>query len=574
MFAAWAAENCSGRSSSSLASSCGQMMIGAGEAAPCDLPAWCSPPDALAAEVEVWRVPREGTPHAIALGARPWLQLGRRQQCERSRQPDLELYTRTASRKQAILLRNWHGQVFIMDLGSSHGTFLGRRKLEAKQPKEWRPGTTLFFADQQTETFELRLKLKVGSSLPVPPSKPASTGPNPSSFTGARRMMGAQMREEIVMRPKLSLEEEVKEPEPEVEEVKTVEVEKLYPGDWEVPADGLSNIGWKPAEEVGAVTPVTPKQEQVEASVCQDDLGHTLQQVLLERFGPDVLGTLRRGPHYPCPDKQGWQIDLWSGRSCPFDPKQVAIVVTKVTIKPSVGLTRHVSLEWLDTNVSPPLIVRLTDAPIDVAEPLKVGRWQLDMTLKETSSNSGVVSLSSCQYLPSKVFIRLCSHALVDGVEVPAHFGSTLRSLHIGGDSWALPGGETVSHERKPEALEPPKRKEQLEPRAPEAGESQGALKRSKERPEKVREESGRKTSPKGEPLHRSPTPITRKRSRSSSASRSRSLRREEELLRLPGSQLVDRLKDDIKARRLSCPDFKHARLRAAYSQALDLLNS
>lgn len=474
-----------------------------------------------------------------------------------------------------------------MDLGSSHGTFLGGRKLEAKEPKEWRPGTTLFFADQQTETFELRLKLRVGSSLPVPPTKPASTGAKPSSFTGARRMMGAQLREEIVMRPKLEVE--VKEPEPEVEEVmevKTAKVVKLYPGDWQVPADGLSNIGWKPAEEVETrATPVTPKQEQVVGSVCQDDLGNALQQVLLERFGPDVLGTLRRGPHYPCPDERGWQIDLWSGKSSPFDPKQVAIVVTKVIIKPSVGLTRLVSLEWLNTNVSPPLIVRLTDAPIEVAEPLKVGRWQLDMTLTETSSNTGVVSLSSCQYLPSKVFIRICSHALVDGVAVPGHFGSTLRSLDICGDEWALPGGESVksssakhvvSDEPKPEASEPPnKSKDKPEPTEPEPGKNSDPSNRPKDQPaEKARKKSGsaKKSKPtdlKAEPVQRS---STSKRSRSSSALRSPSPRREEELLRLPGSQLVDQLKDDIVARRLSCPDFKHARLRAAYSHALELL--
>ena len=46
----------------------------------------------------------------------------------------------------------------------------------------------------------------------------------------------------------------------------------------------------------------------------------------------------------------------------------------------------------------------------------------------------------------------------------------------------------------------------------------------------------------------------------------------EEELMQLPASQLVARMKAGIIANRLTSPDFKHGRLRAAYSRALDLL--
>ena len=46
----------------------------------------------------------------------------------------------------------------------------------------------------------------------------------------------------------------------------------------------------------------------------------------------------------------------------------------------------------------------------------------------------------------------------------------------------------------------------------------------------------------------------------------------EEELMQLPASQLVARMKAGIIAKRLTSPDFKHGRLRAAYSKALDLL--
>ena len=42
--------------------------------------------------------------------------------------------------------------------------------------------------------------------------------------------------------------------------------------------------------------------------------------------------------------------------------------------------------------------------------------------------------------------------------------------------------------------------------------------------------------------------------------------------MQLPASQLVARMKAGIIAKRLTSPDFKHGRLRAAYSKALDLL--
>lgn len=452
---------------------------------PCELPSWCSPPESDAT-LEVWRVPSapDAAPEPILLGLRPWVHFGRRQQCKIHRQPDVELHTRTASRKQALLLRNFHGQVFLLDMGSSHGTFLGRQKLQAKMPKEWKPGVVVFFADANTETFELRPRQfghPFSGSVPgLPYAKPmVATGPTGiagiasmvvgGNFAGARRMMGIQLGEEIAVKPKLAKVESEIGGEDEEQNDTTNEgntepskAEKLYPGDWQVPADGLSKIGWKPeshqvedsdkghqveegtvsTKQVSTIEPAAVSTPVGKSSVETGSLADRLQQIMSKYFGPDVISTLRsKGPRYPCPDRPDWQLNLWSGRSRPYDPAQPAIVVIKAAVRLSVGLTRQVSLEWLSANLptESQLLVRFTDAPLELAEPADAGRWQLDLPLM-VSGNTGIVSLSSCQALPQKLFVRLCScHSSRAADILPGGvFGSTLRPLDIEGDEWIL----------------------------------------------------------------------------------------------------------------------------------------
>ena len=412
-------------------------------------------------------MPLDGAPEPIMLGCRPWVHFGRRPQCKKDRQPDVELFTRTASRKQAILLRNWHGQVFLMDLGSSHGTFLGRQKLVAKSPKEWKPGTMVFFADYHTESFELRPRPNLGCpKMHVIPKIPSESGklqgPTGISgiasmamgqFAGARRMMGAQLGEEMILRPKQAEQnEEAGEAEDKVEQIEEAaeKAELLYPGDWRVPADGLTKIGWKPEdpkEKADIVIDPPPesrtKQTANEAvqSPCAlaghgEKLGERLQQVMLERFGPKVSTFLKaKGPRYPCPEKESFQLDLISGRCGFYDPNQAVIVLVKVSAQPSVGLTQQVSLEWLHANISEhSLVARFTDAPVEIAEPSTAGYWYLDLPLK-ASQNKGTVSLSSFQPLPGKLFVRLCSIS-IDGQL--STFGSSLRPLDINRDEWSL----------------------------------------------------------------------------------------------------------------------------------------
>jgi len=71
--------------------------------------------------------------------------------------PDIGLAPVRASRRHALLLRDWIGRVFLMDLGSPNGTFMDNGKLVPKQIVEWQVGSSVYFAAPSPEIFELRL---------------------------------------------------------------------------------------------------------------------------------------------------------------------------------------------------------------------------------------------------------------------------------------------------------------------------------------------------------------------------------------------------------------------------------
>lgn len=132
---------------------------------PCSLPVWCviPNPDDIVTGVEILRRTTGGRipPKRLLLGKRAWILLGRRIDkglagAEGGPEPDIGLATPRASRAHALLLRNWLGQVFLMDLGSTHGTFLDGQKLRAREPTRWKIGVPAHFADTKTEVFELR----------------------------------------------------------------------------------------------------------------------------------------------------------------------------------------------------------------------------------------------------------------------------------------------------------------------------------------------------------------------------------------------------------------------------------
>jgi len=132
-----------------------------GRVPPCDLPLWCviPNPDDIVTHVEILRCAKSdsSSTRRLLLGRRSWALLGRRQQPPVSGpDPDIGLASPRASRSHALLLRNWQGQIFLLDLGSPNGSFLGDKKLPAKKPCEWKVGITAYFADASREVFELR----------------------------------------------------------------------------------------------------------------------------------------------------------------------------------------------------------------------------------------------------------------------------------------------------------------------------------------------------------------------------------------------------------------------------------
>ncbi|CAE7221656.1 unnamed protein product [Symbiodinium sp. CCMP2592] len=135
---------------------------------PCELPLWCVMPNPRDVErvLEIVRhVPGSSVPSKrMRLGRRAWALLGRRlheaQAAEARRagvpQPDIGLACPLSSKAHAVVLQNWTGKIFLKDLGSAHGTFLGGVRLNPHEPFEWQAGTKAFFADASTEFFELR----------------------------------------------------------------------------------------------------------------------------------------------------------------------------------------------------------------------------------------------------------------------------------------------------------------------------------------------------------------------------------------------------------------------------------
>lgn len=131
--------------------------------APCELPLWCVAPnyEDIEREVEILRVMSKGgsvssRSRRLLPGRRPWILLGRRDKQSGGIEPDVGLGSTRASRKHAVILQNWKGQVFLMDLGSSHGSYLGNKKCPPHKPCEWKVDVVAHFADKSGETFKLQ----------------------------------------------------------------------------------------------------------------------------------------------------------------------------------------------------------------------------------------------------------------------------------------------------------------------------------------------------------------------------------------------------------------------------------
>ena len=127
------------------------------------VPEWCAPPHgrALDAVLLVWR----GVTllETVPLAARAWFLVGR------LAESDVVLDHASASRQHAVILHHRSGALYLLDLGSAHGTTLAGRRLPPREPTLWHEGEPCVFG-ASSRTYVLR----VDTSRPLlPPRLPA-----------------------------------------------------------------------------------------------------------------------------------------------------------------------------------------------------------------------------------------------------------------------------------------------------------------------------------------------------------------------------------------------------------------
>jgi len=235
--------------------------------APCDLPMWCVVPneDDIVKTVDIYRhmvsCKADAPPRVrrLLLGRRSWVLIGRRdkQLAPGGTDPDIGLGCARASRMHAVLFRNWTGQVFLMDLGSAHGSYLGSKKLKPHAPTEWKADVMAYFADKSVEAFKLQ---DLAGALPAVSAAAAAPLPSaaaaaPLSVEQLQRLLLVAEQEEEGRTPAAPVSvAPTPIPEPAAPALNpfrssfdepTVSAEAagpLYPDAWAVPADGITEF--------------------------------------------------------------------------------------------------------------------------------------------------------------------------------------------------------------------------------------------------------------------------------------------------------------------------------------------
>ena len=123
-------------------------------------PEWCAPPKAANFQLLVWR--GAALVETVPLGCRAFLLAGRLQECE------IVLEHASASRQHAVVLQHRSGAIYVLDLGSAHGTFLDGRRLPPREPAHWPEGGALVFG-ASSRCYVLRA-LNTTAPLAPPPS--------------------------------------------------------------------------------------------------------------------------------------------------------------------------------------------------------------------------------------------------------------------------------------------------------------------------------------------------------------------------------------------------------------------
>ena len=88
------------------------------------------------------------------------LPVGRQPCYVAGRLPEVEITLEhpSVSRRHAAVMHHRSGAVYIMDLGSAHGTFLNGRRLPPQEPTQWREGAAVNFG-ASSRAFVLRVPL-------------------------------------------------------------------------------------------------------------------------------------------------------------------------------------------------------------------------------------------------------------------------------------------------------------------------------------------------------------------------------------------------------------------------------
>ena len=110
-------------------------------------PDWCTLPRG-APQLLVWRA--AALVETVPLGGRAYSVAGRLPEC------DIVLDHGSASRHHAVVLHHRSGAVYLLDLGSAHGTFLGNQRLPPREPMLWADGVPCVFG-ASSRTYVLRL---------------------------------------------------------------------------------------------------------------------------------------------------------------------------------------------------------------------------------------------------------------------------------------------------------------------------------------------------------------------------------------------------------------------------------
>ena len=135
------------------------------------VPQWCQLPRGAtcSAQLLVWR--GAALLETVPIGGRGFFIAGR------LAESDIVLEHASASRHHAAVLHHRSGAVYLLDLGSAHGTFLSGRRLPPREPALWADGTPCVFG-ASSRVYVLRVD--ASASLVPPPADPVGTSMAPA----------------------------------------------------------------------------------------------------------------------------------------------------------------------------------------------------------------------------------------------------------------------------------------------------------------------------------------------------------------------------------------------------------